>query len=129
MTGIIEKYQTIATIMDYSPNAGPEKNLWMRYLQQAILDLVSPRKSIRKAARDFVFERISEEKPREFSFRWVCLQLDLNYDFLQEQLRVLPEKSQVPRCRKRIVNDEYPAFPEGEYASYLVMPKHLIGAE
>ena len=79
----------------YQIKGSPERNLWMSVLERAILDFVGNSEKDVLAAEQWLFEDEGdedEEKTGEFSFRWVCEQLDLDAKSISAIIRAMPKR-------------------------------------
>ncbi len=76
-----------------TPNltGSPERRLLLAVLERAILDYVGNDRREVKAAEDWIFGD-SEEFEDQFSFAWVCKQLDLEPQFVSKTIRAMPKR-------------------------------------
>jgi hypothetical protein len=76
----------------------PERNLILAILERAILDYTGNDEVQAKDAEMWLFEADLESDPEEFSFRWVCGELDLDVKDISEKIRNMPRRgnSRVP---------------------------------
>ena len=70
----------------------PERNLMLAVLERAILDFVGNDEREVEAAQEWLFEELEEPLEREFSFKWICRQLDLDFRFIAEKIRQMPKR-------------------------------------
>lgn len=69
----------------------PERNLLMAILERAILDFVGNDQREVTAAEEWIFGEDDTEED-EFSFPWLCQQLDLDRSFVAETVRAMPKR-------------------------------------
>ncbi|MEZ4753693.1 MAG: hypothetical protein R3A13_05205 [Bdellovibrionota bacterium] len=71
----------------------PERNLLMAIVERAILDLVGNDSAEEKRAEEWIFGDLDEHKPLgQFSFPWICEQLDLDIEQTAEKIRQMPKR-------------------------------------
>jgi len=77
----------------------PERNLLMAILERAILDYVGNDEKEVQAVEDWIFtdnaqelESERSEATGEFSFPWICEQLDLNPPQVAELIKNMPKR-------------------------------------
>ena len=72
----------------------PERNMLMALLERAILDYVGNEKKEIEQAGEWIFndDDDNEEPLEEFSFNWVCQQLDLEPNKVAETIRLMPKR-------------------------------------
>ena len=77
-----------------SPNltGSPERRLLVAILERAILDFVGNDSREIQGSFDWLFTDESEEDATEFSFSWVCQQLDLDPSTISEHIRAMPKR-------------------------------------
>ena len=86
----------------------PERNLLMAILERAILDYVGNDKKELECAREWLFEHGETAPYSEFSFPWLCHQLDLDPDKIGQMIWKMPK-----RGRKRVA----PWYFDKQYAT------------
>lgn len=70
----------------------PERNLLMAILERAILDYVgNDPKEIEEAA-EWLFEDLSQTNYDQFSFPWLCQQLDLDPYKIAGKVKAMPKR-------------------------------------
>ena len=79
--------------LNSTPNqtGSPERNLMMAILERAILDFVGNRPSDIKSAEDWIFSD-AQEPQEEFSFAWVCSELDLDPKSIAAAIKAMPKR-------------------------------------
>lgn len=79
-----------------SPNmtGTPERNLLMAILERAMLDYVGNDEKEAQAAKDWIFGDLEESRPTEFSFPWVCGQLDLDTLKIAQRIKRMPKRKE-----------------------------------
>ncbi len=70
----------------------PERNLLLAILERAILDYVGNNEKDVSLAEDWIFGDLEEERIEEFSFPWICHQLDLDTSRIAEIIRQMPKR-------------------------------------
>ena len=71
----------------------PERNLLMAILERALLDLVGNEdKQVEDAEQWFFGEEEQPLREQEFSFPWICQQLDLDLSTISEKVRTMPKR-------------------------------------
>ena len=75
----------------------PERRLLLAILERAILDLVGNESREVEEAEDWLFSDIndvnwSEDTHKQFSFSWICEQLDLDRKKISSKIRVMPRR-------------------------------------
>ena len=70
----------------------PERNLLMAVVERAILDLVGNDEREVEAAREWIFDEDSDSGRYNFSFSWICHQLDLDHEKILEKIRLMPKR-------------------------------------
>jgi hypothetical protein len=73
----------------------PERNLLMAILERAVLDYVGNDNKEAETAKEWLFGDLEEsESPAtsEFSFPWLCHQLDLDSRKIASQVRAMPKR-------------------------------------
>lgn len=77
-----------------SPNATgtPERRLLLAVLERAILDYVGNDRLEVNEATSWLFGELKDTEIREFSFRWVCSQLDLDATEISGKIRAMPKR-------------------------------------
>ncbi len=84
----------------------PERNLLMAVLERAILDYIGNDQKEAQDAGDWLFRDITEPTYYEFSFPWLCQELDLDYRKIARMIQRIPK-----RGRSRIA----PWYHDREY--------------
>jgi|GEM_PF-3358355 hypothetical protein len=83
-----------------APNrtGSPERNLILAILERAILDLTGNDEIQAKDAEEWLFGADATSDPDEFTFAWVCMELDLDIKEISEKIRNMPRRgnSRVP---------------------------------
>ena len=69
----------------------PERRLLLAILERAILDFVGNDSREIQGSSDWLFGDDSEDDG-EFSFGWVCRQLDLDPESIAEHIRMMPKR-------------------------------------
>lgn len=70
----------------------PERNLLMAVLERAILDLVGNDPREAEQANDWLFGDLDNPTYDEFSFPWVCQELDLDHRNIAALIRAMPKR-------------------------------------
>ncbi len=70
----------------------PERNLLMAILERAILDYVGNDQKELEQSTAWIFGDLEESNPTEFSFPWVCQQLDLDTMSIAETIKNMPKR-------------------------------------
>ena len=70
----------------------PERNLLMAVLERAILDLVGNDLKESEEAERWIFGDIEDPSFDEFTFPWVCQELDLDCRRTAEMIRAIPKR-------------------------------------
>ena len=71
----------------------PERNLLMAILERALLDLVGNEDKQVEAAENWFFGQEQQAlKEDEFSFPWICQQLDLDLSTISEKVKSMPKR-------------------------------------
>jgi hypothetical protein len=65
------------TAFEIEPRSAPERNLLLAVLRRAVLDYRGSEPEVARAAREWFSESLNEPFPSQFSFPWVCDQLDI----------------------------------------------------
>lgn len=79
--------------LNSTPNhtGSPERNLMMAVLERAILDFVGNNPADIKSAETWIFAE-NEEPQQEFSFTWVCSELDIDPKRIAEAIKAMPKR-------------------------------------
>lgn len=88
MSKRLEIAYTTPTSYEYNPKGSPERNLLMAMLERAILDYVGNNSSEINAAKDWIFSKDKEE----YSFIWLCMELDLDPDSIAKIIKNMPKR-------------------------------------
>ena len=77
-----------------APNltGSPERNLLMAILERAILDYVGNDSREVTSAEEWLFEEVNSPSFDEFTFPWVCQELDLDYERTARLIRQIPKR-------------------------------------
>ena len=70
----------------------PERNLLMAVLERAILDLVGNDARESEASEEWIFGELEDPSFDEFTFPWLCQELDLDYRRIAEMIRSIPKR-------------------------------------
>jgi len=70
----------------------PERNLLMAILERAILDLVGNDPKESEDAETWLFGDLENPTYSEFSFPWLCQELDLEYAKTAAMIRGIPKR-------------------------------------
>ncbi len=68
----------------------PERNLLLAILERAVLDYVGNESEWLEDADNWIFS--DEDDASDFSFTWVCHQLDLNSLKIRDKIRNMPKR-------------------------------------
>ena len=71
----------------------PERRLILGILERGILDLVGNDAKEALEAEFWLFEDESDEED-QFSFRWVCGQLDLDFPLVRQKIKAMPKRGE-----------------------------------
>ena len=76
----------------------PERNLILAILERAILDYTGNDEEQAKDAEMWLFGNEIDAEPEEFTFPWVCSELDLDIKQIADKIRNMPRRgnSRVP---------------------------------
>ena len=76
-----------------TPNftGSPERRLLLAILERAILDYVGNDRREMRAAEEWIFSE-TDDRDGDFSFSWVCRQLDLEPGFVSSTIRAMPKR-------------------------------------
>lgn len=69
----------------------PERRLLLAVLERAILDFVGNDEKEMAQAEEWIFDSDNEDSG-DFSFGWVCQELDLNVLTIQEKIKNMPKR-------------------------------------
>ena len=77
-----------------APNltGSPERRLLVAILERAILDFVGNDSREIQGSCDWLFSDDSTDDATEFSFAWLCQQLDLDPDTISDSIRAMPKR-------------------------------------
>ncbi len=70
----------------------PERNLLLAIVERAILDFVGNDQDESEAAESWIFDEDPEASSEQFSFPWICGQLDLNYPDIIGMIKRMPKR-------------------------------------
>lgn len=70
----------------------PERRLILAVLERAMLDLAGNNRKEVEEAEAWIFDAPLETPYPEFSFPWVCEQLDLDQETISEQIKAMPKR-------------------------------------
>ena len=70
----------------------PERRLLLAILERALLDYVGNDQKEYEEATDWIFESLALETAIEFSFPWVCDQLDLDVGDIRSKIKQMPRR-------------------------------------
>jgi hypothetical protein len=70
----------------------PERRLLLAILERAILDYVGNDPREIEEADQWLFGGVDNETTQQFSFAWVCEQLDLDAPKIAEKIRTMPRR-------------------------------------
>lgn len=83
-----------------APNktGSPERNLILAILERAILDYTGNDPEVAEDAEGWLFGDNSDPDPEQFTFPWVCNELDLDMKEVVQKIRSMPRRgnSRVP---------------------------------
>lgn len=83
-------------ILDYtSSNSSPERRLLVAILERAILDYVGNEKKEVIEAEEWLFGDLDDQTmlaPLEYSFPWVCMQLELDTKDIANKIKIMPKR-------------------------------------
>lgn len=70
----------------------PERRLLLAVLERAVLDYVGNDQEEFQTAHDWIFGDLDDPKPGQFSFPWICQQLDLDYSRIAAKIKCMPRR-------------------------------------
>lgn len=70
----------------------PERRLLLAILERALLDYVGNDQREYEEANEWIFGDIPSETSVEFSFSWVCGQLDLEVSDIRSKIKLMPRR-------------------------------------
>ncbi|WKZ57499.1 MAG: hypothetical protein QY326_02210 [Bdellovibrionota bacterium] len=70
----------------------PERRLLLAVLERAILDFVGNDQREIEEAAEWLFSDLEDPEYGEFSFAWICRELDLDYKKISQQIREMPKR-------------------------------------
>ena len=82
----------IDSFTEPSQRGTPERNLLMAILERAILDYVGNDQKELEQATQWIFSDLDDEQATEFSFPWVCQQLDLDTANIANMIKAMPKR-------------------------------------
>lgn len=77
-----------------APNqtGSPERRLLLAILERAILDYVGNDAREVAEAHEWLFDEDAIPARAQFSFKWICEQLDLDHKSIAEKIRAMPRR-------------------------------------
>jgi hypothetical protein len=83
----------VNSIFDMPNQTGsPERRLLMAIFERALLDYVGNDKREYEEAKEWLFEGMPNEQMIQFSFSWICHQLDLELDEIRKKIIDMPRR-------------------------------------
>lgn len=70
----------------------PERRLLLAVLERAILDFVGNDERELQEAEEWIFSELEDPSYDEFTFAWVCRELDLDYRKISAQIKEMPKR-------------------------------------
>ena len=70
----------------------PERRLLLAILERALLDYVGNDEREYDEATEWIFSAEPVESPSDFSFPWICSQLDLDLESVRNKIRQMPRR-------------------------------------
>ena len=70
----------------------PERRLLAAILERAILDYVGKDEREMQDAHDWIFADMEDPNAGEFTFPWLCRELDLDVKFISEKIKAMPKR-------------------------------------
>lgn len=70
----------------------PERRLLAAILERAILDYVGNDEKETQQAEEWLFSDVEDTNAGEFSFPWLCRELDLDVKFIAEKIKSMPKR-------------------------------------
>ena len=82
-----------ANIFDRPNMTGtPERRLLLAILERALLDYVGNDQKEYEEVMDWIFESLALETAMDFSFPWICDQLDLDVADIRSKIKQMPRR-------------------------------------
>jgi hypothetical protein len=82
-----------ATLFDTPNMTGtPERRLLLAVLERAVLDYVGNDEREMEAAEAWLFEDLNNQQSGEFSFTWICRELDLDVKKIAQKISEMPKR-------------------------------------
>lgn len=75
-----------------NPTGSPERRLLLAILERAILDFVGNDSREVTEAEAWLFGELDNPSLAQFSFPWICEQLDLNMYHIADKIRAMPRR-------------------------------------
>lgn len=72
----------------------PERNLLVAVLERALLDYVGNDVRESETAAEWLFEEGDNPSYEEFTFSWICQELDLDYRKIAARIKRLPKRGE-----------------------------------
>ena len=83
----------VNSIFDIPNQTGsPERRLLMAIFERALLDYVGNDKREYEEAKEWLFESMPNEQMIQFSFTWICHQLDLEINEIRKKIIDMPRR-------------------------------------
>ncbi|RIL07512.1 MAG: hypothetical protein DCC75_09965 [Proteobacteria bacterium] len=101
----------------------PERRLLLAVLERAILDYVGNDAVECKAAEEWLFSESDEEEMDEFTFLWVCQQLDLNAKQIAATIKRMPRRGKHKVAPWYFAKGHFAKEEEGNSKSQVVTRK------
>lgn len=70
----------------------PERRLLLAILERAILDYVGNDEREAVEAGGWLFDNNDDTPPSEFTFSWICSELDLDLKEITDKIRAMPKR-------------------------------------
>ncbi len=70
----------------------PERRLLLAVLERAVLDYVGNDEREMEAAEAWLFEDLNNQQSGEFSFTWICRELDLDVKRIAQKITEMPKR-------------------------------------
>ncbi len=80
-------------LFDFPNQTGtPERRLLTAILERAILDFVGNDEREVDDAQEWIFSDLENPNAGEFSFPWLCRELDLDVKFIADKIKSMPKR-------------------------------------
>lgn len=80
-------------LFDFPNQTGtPERRLLAAILERAILDYVGNDEKEMLEAEEWIFSEVDSHTAGEFSFPWLCRELDLDVKFIADKIKAMPKR-------------------------------------